>query len=202
MTNNEDDIRVFIAIPIEDQVKKLITSTTSSIVPDSEKGISKVRPDSIHLTVRFLGNIDSATAEKVKTVLSLVTKDLKAFRLKSTGFKYLPSKHKLRTLTIGIEDKIELTALFDSINKGLLESEIDSAVYRDYTPHLTLFRTKTKGASTTLIKNIDRFKENSKKEYNKLLDLEFTINEVVLYKSTITPEGAIHKPLGVFKFKN
>lgn len=202
MKDSSCNIRAFIAIPIEDKIKKALENTSNSIKIKDSKGISKVRTKTIHLTVRFLGDIDLASIEKVKSVLSQITKELNSFKLKSTGFKYLPSKHRLRTVAVGIEENSTLTDLFENINKSLIELEIVTSTQRQYTPHLTLFRTKSKGASTTLISSIDSFIESSKKEFKKLLDLEFKVFEVVLYKSTLTNEGAIHEPLATYKFKN
>lgn len=201
MTKEDGRIRTFIAIPIANQIKGFLEDISGKLTPKDGKGISRVRTEAIHLTVVFLGLTDKAAIERIKTILSQVTKDLKSFGLKSSGFKYLPSRHKMRTVTIGLEDSIELTELYNRIVESLSELEIDFTAQREYTPHLTLFRTKSKGASTTLLKSIDSFIEDSKQNHSKLMQLRFKIEEVVLYKSTLTENGAIHEPLGIYKLK-
>ncbi len=171
-------------------------------MPEEAKGISQVKGPSIHLTLKFLGELDSGSIERTKEVLAKALRDLKPFKLKLSGFKYLPSKHRFRTVAIGIEDNIELSGLFDIINKSLSESGLAEESSRVYTPHLTLFRLKTKGAGKTLAQNIESFTKNSLKECTKLFDLSFTVNEVILYSSMLNKEGAVHKPLGLYKLRN
>lgn len=202
MPKDDDKIRTFIAIPISEDLKSHIGKTSSKFMPKDLKGISQVKVNSIHLTLKFLGELDSDSINKVKEVLAKTTKDLKSFKLKLSDFKYLPSKHRFRTVALGIEDNIELNSLFDIINKSLSESGLAEKSSRVYTPHLTIFRLKTKGAGKALSQSIDSFTENSKDEYSGLFDLTFKAAEVVLYKSTLTEGGAIHEPLGTFELTN
>lgn len=201
MTKEDGRIRTFIAIPIASKIKGFLDDLSDELTPIDGKGISRVRAESIHLTVVFLGETDLAAVEQIKAILSKIVTELKPFKLKSSGFKHLPSKHKMRTVTVGIEDSFELTLLYSKIVESLTLVGIDIKATREYTPHLTLFRTKSKGASTELIKSIDSFIENSKDKYSKLRHLDFTVQEVIFYKSTLAKNGAIHEPLGIYKLK-
>jgi 2'-5' RNA ligase len=93
--------------------------------------------DQIHLTLRFLGDLDNGRANDAADALSFVPGV--PFDLKLKGIGHFPPRGEPKVIWTGVERQPELNALKRRIDRALLQVGIDRDPKR-YTPHVTLAR--------------------------------------------------------------
>jgi RNA 2',3'-cyclic 3'-phosphodiesterase len=174
-------MRVFVAVDLDDDVRRevgeLIARVRATMAGRSGR-ISWVAPERLHLTLHFLGNVDSATAARVaETVAEPI--DLPAFRIAFEGIGTFPSRGRPNVIWLGVgrgrESLAELHAIVGSRLKGAgcpLEG-------RPFSPHLTLARVKQTSASV------------ANRGGNWRLSPSL-VDRVTLYESQLGRDGATH----------
>ncbi len=123
-------MRLFVAIDLPEDVKECLSDLQSAL-PNARW----VDPDGMHLTLRFIGDLDPRQAEDVDDVLSGVSGRPFALRLKGLGTFGRP----LRSLWVGAEPNAALSALAEKVDAALGRLRLDMDK-RKFTPHVTLAR--------------------------------------------------------------
>ena len=134
-------IRSFIGIPLTDEVlratKKLIDRLSQS-----DDGIKWVPTDSLHLTLKFLGDVDNVEVPKICDVIGDAVEDLEPFEIRLAGVGGFPSLDRPRVIYAGIQDdQGGLAQIAGHLEDGLADLGYKREP-RDYHPHLTLGRIK------------------------------------------------------------
>ena len=75
-----EKIRSFIAIELSEDIKKELARLQDELKP-AGADVKWVRPESVHLTLKFLGNVDTDKLERVKSVLDGVATNYKPFKM-------------------------------------------------------------------------------------------------------------------------
>ncbi|OYP31010.1 RNA 2',3'-cyclic phosphodiesterase [Rhodopirellula sp. MGV] len=137
-------IRSFISIPITPGITSAATKIIKALKP-VDSGIKWVPLDNLHLTLKFLGEVDNVEVFDVCTAIRSVTSHIEPFELHFTGTGGFPNLDKPRVLYAGIEDPSGLLVKM----VGELELKLADLGFkpepRDYRPHLTLGRARSKG---------------------------------------------------------
>ena len=148
-------IRSFIAIPLESEISRGATKLIQRVRQDGD-AIRWVPTDNLHLTLKFLGEVDNVEVPEICNVMRQVCEPFDPFNLVFTGMGGFPSLDRLRVIHVGVDD--ESGALVRLV--GELESQLAELGFkpepRDYRPHLTLGRTRSgsRGANPELIERI------------------------------------------------
>ena len=176
-------IRTFIAIEISKELHKFFYNLHNDMckIPANIKWIN---PDSIHLTLKFLGNIPKSQVEGVNISLQNSVKDSKKFNLISYGKGAFPSLKKPRVFWVGLKEK-ESGALIRIHN--MVEKEMEKIGFvrekRKYNLHLTVGRVRGPLNLELVTKNFMNF---------PVPEIEFSVDRVLVMKSDLTPKGAIY----------
>lgn len=134
-------IRTFIAVPLGDEVSRNAIRLIERLRQPND-GIKWVPTDNLHLTLKFLGEVNNTEVADVCAVLQNVCADREPFELRFAGAGGLPSIERPRTLIARMEDPTEsLTEIATELDREYAELGFKREP-RDYTPHLTLGRTK------------------------------------------------------------
>ena len=143
----------------------------------------------MHLTLRFLGEIDPLKAEKVGEGLVSAASTKEPFIVSTDSLSLKGDK----LLWVGFKESAALTELKEAIDAELEKVGIKKES-RGFRPHLTLMR----------VRNRDRFKRIKKrlKELNSSLEIEFQVKGVQLLESELGPNGAKHSVLREYALKN
>ena len=178
--------RTFIAIEIDGINKKILSDVISSL-KKSDTNIKWITQDQMHLTLKFLGNVEENTIKNISDAIKSIATNYKKFNLSFSKIGAFPNTKQPRVIWIGIEKgKNELKILNEKI-----EAECEKLGFekekREYRPHLTLGRVKSLKNITNLTNIID--------ETNFDPQGNVKINKLTLFKSTLTPKGAIYDVL-------
>ena len=167
--------RLFVAIDLPASVKERLSAMCCGL-----PGARWVDPDQIHLTLRFIGDVNSDLCNGIREALSGVHGKVFSIRLKGTGF--FPPRGKPRVLWVGVEKNEQLTQIRNRVDSALIRGGLEPEG-RKYSPHITLARlTKTPGSKVAAFL-----------AHNGLfLSEEFTVNEFYLYSSVLSSKGAKH----------
>ena len=187
-------IRSFIAIELEDKETIEKISLFSQRLKQNQPKIKLVEPENLHMTIKFLGNIPEPLAPEIYTILQEEINE-KLFQGKS--FKYylkgVGQFNKFSVLWVKLVGNIQfMQNIKDSIEDVLFDKlKIEHDKRTKFKPHLTIGRLK-KGKIN--YKTFDALKkminENKTKEFG-----EFSINQIKLKKSELTPKGPIYTDL-------
>jgi len=169
-------MRLFIAIEPPEEIKEYLSSIK---LPDF-KGTA-VKPSNIHLTLKFLGEVDEDKKNEIKKRLNKIK--LEPINCTTSNIGYFPSEDYIKVIWIGLEPKGKLTNLQQEIDNQLKDLFPKD---KNFHPHLTLARVK-------FIEDKEKFKETIKTL--KTEKHEFTITEFKLLKSTLTKEGPIYEEI-------
>ena len=167
--------RLFVAIDLPDDVKKRIADICRDL-----PGARPVSREQLHLTIRFIGDVDEDTFASAREALAGITGA--SFPLTIRGIGHFPPGKLPRVLWAGLEDSPPLMELQQQVELALVEAGIMPDARR-FSPHLTLARLKeTPPAKAALLEEQQR----------DLVAGPFTIEEFHLYSSTLNRAGAIH----------
>ena len=150
-------IRSFVAIPLAPEVQRGAVRLIERL-RQTEDGIKWVPTDNLHLTLKFLGDVDNTEVPSVCDVMRDVVGEFDPFDLTFIGAGGFPDIERPRVLFAGVEDPSQsLTQMVNGLEREFAELGFKREP-RDYTPHLTLGRTRGSGrrAGTDVI---DRLKK-------------------------------------------
>lgn len=176
-------IRSFIAIDIckNDKIKNLIKE-----IEKSGSMVKLVELKNIHITLKFLGNINEDIIEKIYIILKNATAGIKPFRIELSGLGVFPNRNYIKIIWIGIKKTDVLEKIFKKIN-----DEINLIIPEDnpqlFKPHLTIGRVKSSKNKEKLIDIIEKYQN---KHYSEIL-----IDSIKLKKSELTLKGPIYSDI-------
>lgn len=178
-------MRAFIALPVAADIQRLLGEACRKLAAAGGPGIRWVPPPQIHLTLKFLGDIDDATAPDVSAQLSVVAGRFSPWGARLAGLGAFPTPASPRVVWAGIDDGGQSAAMQAEVEDALAGIAIAKEA-RPFTPHLTLGRRRPGGA----------FRREALREVC-LPEAEYTFDRLVLFQSTLTPSGAIHREVSV-----
>lgn len=184
-------MRVFVAIEIDELIRKRLSDVIEELRPLHER-VRGIRPENLHITLKFLGEIKEERIEKIKKVLKEIADSTGQFNLMIKGVGQFPENKRPRVIWAGIEDCRELISLQERIEKALSKLGFKKEE-REFQGHITLARVKESEGIERLREAISRL---GKRDFG---DME--VKEFVLMKSELGPEGARYKRLEVFSLK-
>ena len=186
---SENLIRCFIAIELPDAIIKNIADYISALKQVSNK-VRWVRAESIHLTLKFLGEIDKTRLEAVQAVLPGISNLTGSFDLSLAGSGAFPGKKNPRVFWLGISAEENSPLL---LIQRWLEEELKSAGFkkedRRFSPHLTLGRVKFSSNFSAVFEFMEK---------NPFPPTAFTVNHVSLIQSRLKPQGAEYTRLSMY----
>ena len=189
-----DTVRAFIAADLQPEVRDDLARVVSALVRSRVRGLRTVRPEGVHLTLKFLGNVLRSDVPAVASAISSVVGQFRPITVEIGGFGAYPGERSPRVLWTGVNVPQALFRLRASIEESLTPLGFD-ADSRPWSPHLTLARIRD-GTG----------KRDRRLAWDALAGLEpisrrTTISRVSLVASRLTPKGALYSALETFRME-
>ena len=179
-------IRSFIAIDFPEETRKALEDIQKEL-KRCGAGVRWVRPSSIHLTLKFLGNIHPAQVEGIALAVAEEIRDQPPITLRPAGLGAFPSRRKPRVIWIGMEGEVQRLNGIQARVENALEPLGFVREKKGLRPHLTIGRVKDRRRLQALI---DAIATLDMPQFNS-----FDADEIILYKSDLRPTGAIYTKL-------
>lgn len=135
--------RVFLAIPIEQDLRNYIYQTIKSLY-HNHPSLRWINEENYHVTLHYLGSISEAQLISVTEKMSPVIANYSSFSLKLELASAFPSSHKPHSLVLLVKLSFLLNSLYEE-TKNIISSCGIELPTRPYTPHLTVGRIKVGG---------------------------------------------------------
>ncbi len=181
-----EKIRTFVAVSMPGAVLQAIGNAQETLRAHG-LNIRWVRKEGIHLTLKFLGNIDVEKVGQVQAAMEQASKAFSPFTLAGKGIGVFPNIRRARVVWAGMSGEVEAL-------RGLqreLESQLEPVGFpkerRPFKGHLTLGRVKGRLDAAKLTEGLEALEDFQTES--------FTANSVVLYRSDLRPGGAVYSKL-------
>jgi len=178
-------LRSFVAVEIPSSIRQALGALQAKLRGSGE--VKWVRPESIHLTLKFLGEIQPEAVAEIRETLGEVTRRHEPFSVRVSGVGCFPGLSQPRVVWVGLSgDGGRLRSL-----QGDVESAMERLGFpkeeRPFRPHLTLGRVRSPRGRDLLVARIRALEETELGE--------FTVRSVVQFQSELHPSGARYTPL-------
>lgn len=175
-------MRTFIAIELPTHIKQHLGDIVRQL-RRSDVHAGWVKPDNLHLTLKFLGDVDESLLPQIVEQIDQVAKQQTAFRADLNEFGFFPSRNRPRILYAAFEDPLPLMQLLQHLDRLL--KPLGIAPEQRFHPHITLAR----------IKDSKKTKELQRMTDDIALRQTFTVYAISLFNSTLHSDGARYQRL-------
>lgn len=184
-TDFRNFVRTFICLEVPESIKERIAQLQQALKEHNAK-ISWVKPSSIHLSLKFLGDVEASRIPAVCSAVERAAHLVEQFEIEVGGAGCFPSAKSPRVFWIG------LTAVPDQLARlhALIEKELSREEFprepRKFSPHLTIGRVRSP--------------QNAGLVAGELMatgfsTASFQVTEVIVMRSDLNPSGSIYSPL-------
>ncbi len=180
-------LRLFIAVEVPPAVKQRILEAQERLQAALRASkVSWARPETFHLTLRFLGNVEESRLESLLRAAGSVCRGFSPLELRASGIGFFPTVRSPRVVWAGVADLRErLPSLHEAINGAVSEFSPEQAEGR-FTGHITLGRVKA------LAKRDPDALCGVAGSLRSVVFGEWTGREVWVMRSELSPQGARH----------
>jgi 2'-5' RNA ligase len=184
-------MRTFIALELTDEVKSEL-SRAQGALKEAGADVKWVKTENIHLTLKFLGNIDDDKLEQIKKALDEIAGAFRPFEASLFKLGAFPTLDRPRVIWAGIDKGCaETEAIAKSVEESLEKLGFPKED-RSYSAHLTIGLVKSGKIKAALKEKLLKFSVEPR---------AWPVDNITLFQSTLTPKGPIYTPLYLAKLK-
>ena len=186
-----EKIRTFIAIELDESIKDGLTKLQERLKGEAPQGsVRWVRPEGIHLTLKFLGDVPADQIEEITRALQKSCQGFARFSLSCGELGCFPNLKRPRVVWVGIQEEMGTLA---QLQKAI-EENVAPLGYptekRKFSPHLTLGRVQKRASS------------GDRRRLGELIGAseigivgQMEVRSVNLMRSDLRPSGAVYTRL-------
>ena len=184
-------MRTFVALDIDDAIRGELERFVDSIRALAPQA-RWVKSESLHVTLKFIGEITSSQVEDIKAALAAI--DEPSFQVAFRTYGFFPNLREARVFWVGIQAEPALAHLAASIDQSLSPLAIPSETH-PFRPHLTLARAGGRSGSPRRSRN-DSLSQIFRTLHDRLSSApvpgfgSMTAREFFLYQSQLSPKGS------------
>jgi 2'-5' RNA ligase len=188
-------IRAFVAVDLPDHLVKDVQNLIASLqdLPDSRL-VRWVKPQALHLTLAFLGDIDRNRIQEIAASLQEAAASCSHFGCRLSDFGAFPNWRRPRIIHLGVDDPSNgLTNIQNRVQSALAPLGFPPD-RREFSPHLTLGRVRDRADRRSLEELIGRIQSTQIPEFEP-----WKVTEIHFVQSDLLPTGPKYSRLGSFK---
>ncbi|GAB6052382.1 RNA 2',3'-cyclic phosphodiesterase [Magnetospira thiophila] len=174
-------LRLFVGIPFPISVQESLARLCHGV-----PGVRWVQPQSFHLTLRFIGEVDGDLAEDLDAALSGIYAP--RFPMVLSGVGCFDKRDKVKSLWAGTDKSSPLLHLFSKVESAVVRTGLPPEP-RKFKPHVTLARSK----NLTLDQAASYLESHA-----QFLSEVFEVSRFTLFRSHLSREGAFYEPLAEY----
>jgi RNA 2',3'-cyclic 3'-phosphodiesterase len=180
-------MRTFVAIELPENIRAELARQQQAFRA-SCRDARWTRPEGIHLTLKFLGEISAPQLAQVSEALAGI-EPFAPFDVEIAGFGSFPDARRPRVFWAGVERGAAVAELAEHVEAALEKLGFERE-HRTFSPHLTLARFKTPRPQPALVEAVESLKDFS---FGR-----FQASEFFLFESQLAPQGASYRKLARF----
>lgn len=189
-------MRIFVALDINDSIRQRIQRFMDGVLGFAPEA-RWVRAESLHVTLKFIGEKPPQSVEEIKKVLAGITSQPIDLSFRGCGF--FPTLKLARVFWIGVESGAELGRLASTVDHAMSQLGIPKEDHA-FSPHLTLARggksgsprwQKGDGPNAAFRGLQEKLSAMPPPEFGSM-----TVHEFCLYESKLSPGGAQYTNIG------
>jgi 2'-5' RNA ligase len=195
MNTSPDSVRLFVACEVPDEVKDGITNVIEQLKNESVNDVRFIRPDGVHITLKFLGEVQVKKLPAVKLAIQEAVVGHQPFELELSTIGTFGGREGLRIMWVGVAgDVLRLEALVRSVNAALAVVGFEPE-RRPFRPHLTLGRVRDDVGTRR------RAEIEVAVGKTEVPPISWRTNQVSLMRSRLTPHGVFYDLLATFPLR-
>ena len=184
-------MRSFIAIELPDELRLALGALQTRLKSHNQPWVKWVDPYSIHLTLKFLGNVAAVKLDEILKAIKEAAEGIPAFHLKVKGLGVFPNPRRVQVAWVGLNGEITILSQLQQRLETSLAQLGFTPESRPFTPHLTLARVR------------DRASAEERQSFGQIITsarfeagYEFEVTAICLIRSQLTREGAVYHQIG------
>jgi 2'-5' RNA ligase len=185
-----DQIRTFVACELPREIRFEIGHIQENL-KHRRLRLKWVRPENLHLTLKFLGDVPIERIDTIADAIGKAACDAAPMSLSAKGIGVFPGIRRPRVLWVGIGGQFSQLGRLQAAVAGELADVGFPAEKRPYKGHLTIGRIKAAVDSRQLAAALT--------ELSDFETASFRVDEVVLFRSQLKPDGPIYSRLRTVK---
>jgi 2'-5' RNA ligase len=187
-------IRSFIAAELTADIKVKLDKLQKELKQSKLDYIKWVNPSGIHLTFKFLGNINVNDTEKIIQAIEAACKGFTKFSLEISGLGVFPNFKRPRVIWLGVSGQMEVLLRLQKQIDDKLELLGFPREKRPFSPHITLGRVRDSASSN---ERAEYGNVIQNKKYNEKYSL--LVDSIKLMRSQLMSTGAVYSELASIK---
>ena len=184
-------MRCFVAVNIEDSLKKEIGSAISGLT-SGRWDVKWVPVENLHITLKFLGDAADDAVQEIKDHLAAISERHGPFEVKLHGVGVFPDRRRPRVVWIDLPNPDKLKTLQEEVEHSLVSIGFDKED-RSFSPHLTIGRIRALGDRDAFIGTIETLRD---RDFGNI-----GVNKISFMKSDLKPTGAQYSIVAEFSLK-
>ncbi len=184
-----EKIRSFIAVTLPADVQDHLRKIEGLLKSGTVVPVKWVEPENIHLTLKFLGDIDPGKVGDISGTISQATTGISSFTLEIKGLGVFPNPRNTRIAWAGLAGDLGKLNLLQKNIEARLEKFGFPSEKRGFSPHITLARIR------------DNAKAEEREWFGKLVTgtfikpVPFPVDTIWLIRSELTRRGPMYTPI-------
>jgi len=190
VASEDGKIRAFIAVELTEEVRRAVESAQAALRHRVASGVRWVAPETMHLTLKFLGEVSAAQVDAVSGAMHRVARSHAPFQVSLNAVGAFPNRQAPRVLWLDLRDGLQAVSELAGSLEGAVEPLGFPREGRPFRAHLTLGRVR-EGASPTTRQLLSAALQPP----TAVPGAAMRVESISLIRSVLRPEGPEYTPL-------
>jgi RNA 2',3'-cyclic 3'-phosphodiesterase len=191
-----EKIRTFIAVELSEEVKRTLSLLQDKLKSGSHAPVRWTDPGGTHLTLQFLGYIDSGLTGRITSAMADAASGIHPFHLSVGGMGVFPDPRRVRVIWVGLTGDLEIITSLQKRIESAMKPLGFTPESRAFTPHLTLGRVRDEAGQEER-QGLGQLVTRTTVEIENRLE----VNSVHLFRSQLRPQGPLYTIVGSVRLK-